>query len=269
MTTSCLIPNCRKSTQNLDVICQECSRQTRIQLAEIPVFYIEAGAYLEPGRGGNGSSGAERTIGVNLAALGFRQAGEILPVLTAWVELVTDERDLAPYKATGTIQDRIEDAIAFLLRHAPWISSHVAAPDFVAEVQVIHNQGLSATRRFQEKQTKIKCPSPIESLDQFGNAMQTMCAKWLVIGESALDIVQCPRCKYEWTTLRLVSVAVDNPGVPVWFDAKDIAAFLQVSADYVRKLARKHGAKRLVVKGDAVYDLAEIKAIKQRKDVSA
>jgi hypothetical protein len=69
-------------------ICEDCAKATRLKLAEIPVLYLEASAYLEPGRGGSGSSGSERTIGVNLAALGFRQAGEVLVKLEDWERTV-------------------------------------------------------------------------------------------------------------------------------------------------------------------------------------
>ena len=227
-------------------------------------MYVEAGAYLEPGRGGSGSSGSERTIGVNLSALGFREASEILGVLNEWVALVIEGRDLAPYKATGTVQDRVEDVCSFLLRHSAWIAGHEAALDWFAEVQAIHKQGISATRKFEEKQTKIKCPTMIDDFDQYGNATQRMCGKWLELGKEVLDIVECKRCKREWTSLGLVAVAIDNPGVPVWFDAQSIGAFLQVSADYVRKLAKKHGAKKLSVQGEQVFDLAEMKAIHDR-----
>ena len=143
-------------------ICDGCSRLTRVRLAEIPAMYVEAGAYLEPGRGGFGSSGSERTIGVNLAALGFRQAAEVLGVLQAWEIMICEESGVNRASKTGTTQERVEAVCTFLLKNAEWISRHDAAPEWVTEIASIYSQGAVATRKFTEKLTRIRCPTSLE-----------------------------------------------------------------------------------------------------------
>ena len=261
--TNCALDdrNCHDS----DTICKSCSQATRVRLAEIPVLYIEAGAYLEPGRGGSGSSGSERTIGVNLAALGFRHAGEILGVLNEWEDLVREECELSPRKESGTIEERVESVCMFLLTHAKWLAQHPAASDWVVEVAKIHSQGEAATRRFREKVTRIKCPTSLEEFAFGGQEIvYKSCEEWLTLVESPIGVIECKRCKTEWTTLRLVAVAVNTPGNVIWFDSQAIASFLGITANYVTKLAKEHNAKKRGKRGEEVYDLIEIRSIRDK-----
>src|ERR1019366_3898961 len=179
-------------------ICDECSRLTRVRLAEIPRMYVEAGAYLEPGRGGFGSSGSERTIGVNLAALGFRQAAEILGKFEAWERTVRvlalgqaefDEQDQVV--RVGTIEERVGGVCSFLLVHSRWLSECEGAGYWFKEVADIHGQGEAATRRFAEKLTKIRCPTSLEvwiTQDEIG---YENCGAWLTLGKDPMDLVKC------------------------------------------------------------------------------
>lgn len=262
-TNRCPIDN--RSLRNDAQICDECARQTRIRLAAIPPMYIQAGAYLEPGRGGFGSSGSERTIGVNLAALGFRHAGDLLGVLTAWVEFVIEERELAPTKFRGDIQDRVGDSCAFLLRHADWLIQSDLASDWYNEIYLIHREGLAATRNFLEKVTRIKCPTSLEEFDASGEQIAAKyCGQLLTLSENVLDEIECKRCKNIWTTLRLVAVAMSKPDNVVWMDSQAIAVMLGVSPRYVQVIAKTYNAKRRGLRGDQVYDLIEMAALREK-----
>jgi len=238
-------PVCNHSLHNQDKICDECARITRSRLSEIPRLYVEAGAFLEPGRGGTGSSGSERTIGVNLAALGFRQASDLLGVLEAWVQFVVEERDLAPFKAKGVIQDRVIDSCAFLLRHADWLAQNELAADWFNEIALIHNEGLAATRNFLTKVTRIKCPTSLEVFINQDEVGYENCGAWLILGENILDEIECRRCKGTWTTLRLVAVAMSTPNSKILLDAPSIAGYLGMELTYVHKFAKRHGIEKI------------------------
>lgn len=258
-------PNDGRSLKNNEKVCEQCSRATRVRLAEIPVLYIEAGAYLVPGKGGHGSSSSERTIGVNLSALGFRHAGEMLGVLNAWEDLVRDECELSPRVEKGSIQERVESVCLFLLAHSQWLTKYDAAPDWVQEVAKIHTQGEAATRRFREKITTIKCPTSLEEFAEGGEEIiYKSCDQRLTLLDSPIGIIECKRCGTEWTTLRLVAVAVSSPGNVIWFDSGAIAAFLGITPDYVTKIAKRFNAKRRGRRGEEVYDLAEIRDLRDQ-----
>jgi hypothetical protein len=257
------------------------------------VLYLEASAYLEPGRGGSGSSGSERTIGVNLSALGFRQASDVLAKLEEWertvrvehlgqVELDGVERAERPQvwnrttqkyedaKLTqqewlnehpivrrGSVSERVQGVCEFLLVHAKYLATHPAAGDFVEEVASIHGQGESATRRIAEKVTRIKCPGLIDQWIN-GTMRQVTCDKKLILSKDYLEIFPCKNCGREWTTLRLVAVALDTPGYSFLLDSEEIAEMLSVTSRHVRRLAKECGAIRELDNGEKVYDLMKI-----------
>jgi hypothetical protein len=282
-----------RGTQGNDVICEDCAKATRLRLAQIPVLYLEASAYLEPGRGGSGSSGSERTIGVNLAALGFRQGASVLSLLEEWertvrvehlgqVELEGVEREERPQvwnrttqkyedaKLTeqewlnehpivrrGSVGERIQGVCEFLLVHAKYLATHPAAGDFTAEVASIHGQGESATRRIAEKVTRIKCPGLVEQWR--GEEMkQVTCDQKLTLSKDYLEMFPCKNCGREWTTLRLVAVALDTPGYSFLLDSEAIAQMLGVTARHVLRIAEECGAVTKLNSGDKLYDLMKI-----------
>lgn len=288
---------------NSDKICEVCSRATRERLAEIPVLYLEASAYLEPGRGGFGSSGSERTIGVNLAALGFRQAGEVLTILEDWertvrvkslgqVELDGQDRGDTPMKVwswreqklvdwkpgeeewanerpvvrVGTTEERVQGVCEFLMVHARWLAKYEAAGDWYSDVAAIHGQGNAATRRFAEKVTQIKCPGSVEIIDgeNEGEVKTSTCGKILTLDESPLAPIKCKRCGREWTTWRLIKVALDTPGYVFWLDSEAIASLLGITANHVAKIVKKFNVKDQGKRGKKVYDLMEINSLRAK-----
>lgn len=259
-------------------VCERCSRETRRQLAEIPKLYVEAGAYLVPGKGGFGSSGSERTIGVNLSALGFRAADEILPVLEEWertvrvlslgqVELDGQDREgevelnpdgtvkvivrprlnegERPIIRTGTIQERVEGSCSFLLVHSRWLSAYEGAPDWVADIAKIHGQGGAATRQNQAPARRIECPADL------GDGL---CLSLLTLPEDGdkQAKIKCHRCRTEWTIQWLIEVALSTKESEYWLDAESIANHLQMDHREVRRLARKWK----ITKHGQLYDLS-------------
>lgn len=274
-------------------ICKKCAQETRSRLAEIPVLYIEAGAYLVPGKGGFGSSGSERTIGLNLAALGFRQAAEILGVLEDFERTVRvqslgqiefegqerediprpknwrpSEEDLArekPPVRKGTIQERVEGVCMFLLKHAEWLTCHDEAQFWVEEVAKIHSQGETATRRFTEKMTRIKCPTSIEEFAEGGEEiLYRYCGETLTLGKDPLERVECKRCHTEWTTLFLVRVALETPSEPMWMDSDAIASLLGITSGQVVRISKADKKSKRGSRGNETYDLQKILQLRRK-----
>lgn len=265
-------------------ICEQCSRETRAKLAQIPGMYVASEAYLIPGKGGFGSSGSERTIGVNLAALGFRQAFEILAILEDWErtvrvlslgqteldgqeregEVELDEDGLIktiirspfsnerPVVRRGRIEDRVAGVCEFLLKHSPWLSQYEAAGDFVADVAAIWSQGQSATRQIEEKPTRIKCPADIEMWID-GDMKTVTCDQMLTLSNDLSQGINCHGCGTIWSVAQLLAVAVTTPGAQVLLDPVAIGGYLGLDLTYVHKFAKRHGIEKVGKK----YPLAE------------
>lgn len=268
-------------------ICEQCQRETRARLAQIPQMYVEAGAYLVPGKGGFGSSGSERTIGVNLAALGFRSADEILPVLEDWertvrvkslgqVELDGQERqgeveldqdgliktntrspfsNERPIVRRGRVEERVAGVCEFLLKHSPWLAQYEAAGDFVADVAAIWSQGQAATRQIEEKPTRIKCPADIEMWID-GDMKTVTCDQMLTLADDLSQGIECRGCGTNWSVAQLLAVAVTTPGAQVLLDPVAIGGYLGMDLTYVHKFAKRHGIEKVGKK----YPLVEFVA---------
>lgn len=263
---------CKRMLLSASTICEICQAETRQKLAEIPKLYVEAEAYLTPGRGGSGSSGSERTIGVNLAALGFRQGADILDRLEDWERLVRvkelgqvelDGQDRPgemelnddgtvrmiarpgisierPLVRQGSVRERLERVCEFLLAHSRWLSGYEASGEWVSDVAYIHARGEAATRKVIEKPTRIKCPATVEVwVDDEGKHVP--CNQFLILTEDAEAKIECRRCGTVWTVARLLAVAVSTPGAHVMLDPKAIAGFLGMQVANVHIFAKRHG----------------------------
>ncbi len=55
---------------------------------------FEAGFYLEPSRTNSGAVSAERSIGINVNALDFSMATDLLAILHGWEGLIRRDRQL-------------------------------------------------------------------------------------------------------------------------------------------------------------------------------
>lgn len=280
-------------------ICEQCSRATRVKLAEIPVLYIEAGAYLVPGKGGltGGSSRSTISDGKSWVALGFRSADEILPILEEWertvrvislgqVELEGEDRQgevelnpdgsikvvvqprlnegERPIIRRGTIQERVEGACLFLLAHAQWLTCYEGASEWVEDIAKIHGQGEAATKRFAEKLTRIKCPTSLETFLTEDEIGYENCGAWLTLGENPLDPVECKRCRREWTTLGLVAVILSTPGIEVWLPSESIASILRMKSREITDIVKAHHLRKKGRRGEEFYDLIAVNVARSK-----
>jgi len=202
-------------------------------LDDLLEFWKGAHDELLPGKSGSGGRSSERTIGLNVAALSFIAGHDILSFLHGWEQVIRDDRNLtkpALLAKPATLEIEIKDAVGFAQLHLAWSGSQEWIADFARELREIHGQGMAAARRFVEKTRKIPCPA---------ETGQGSCSNLLKINsEDPLEIFECRRCKSEWTTLRLMAVAMSSKQ-SVWLDSEALSKWMGVSERHVRRLAQK------------------------------
>lgn len=248
--------SCNRMLLTASTICEICQSDTLTKLVEIPRLYAQASNELAPGRGGYGSSGSEMSIGVNINALDFLNAADLLGTLTAWEDMVREECSLTARQDHGLIEDRVMAVCEFLQTHMRYLSGHSAAGDFVREVAVLHSKGMGAARIIIEKPTRIKCPATIEMLiDE--DLKQVQCNQFLVLTEDAEAKIECRRCGTVWTVARLLAVAVSTPGAHVMLDPNAVAGFLGMSVANVHVFAKRHGIEMVNKKYSLVAFVAK------------
>ena len=210
----------------------------------------ESEDFIEPGRSGAGSVSAERSIGVNVSALDYSMANELLGILHGWEVLIRAGRRLTPpalVRKQASIDQEVQTACDFQLAHILWTLDQDWAKDFFAEVKEQHAKGLAASKRFVEQPRRIPCPS-----DE--------CEKMVVIDAHRIiengieEEVSCFGCRQSWSILRLVSLALSNPTKKFYLDIEAIALWLQVSERQVRNIIRDNEIER---KGN-LYNLADV-----------
>ena len=224
---------CNHDTAN-GSLCNRCQSKIHSQLDDLLAFWVGAHDELLPGKSGNGGRSSERTIGLNVAALSFIAGHDILAFLHGWESIIREDRRLIPpalVPKPATLEIEIRDAIAFAQLHLPWSGDQSWISDFAKELREIHGQGMAAARQFVEKTRKIPCPA---------ETGEGACSNLLTINaEDPLEIFECRRCKSQWTTLRLIAVAMSSKQA-VWLDAEALAKWMGISERHVRRLAQKH-----------------------------
>jgi len=231
--TDSLCPLCRRIVTSAG-LCNRCQSRLHSQLDDLMEFWIGAHDELLPGKSGNGGRSSERTIGLNVAALSFIAGHDILGFLHEWEKLIRDERELtrpAMIAKPATLQSEIADAIKFSQTHLAWSGSQDWIDDFADELASIHAQGMAAARRFVEKTRRIPCPA---------ETGEGSCGTLLKINpDDPLEIFQCRSCQSQWTTLRLIAVAMSDKR-SVWLDAEALGKWMGISERHVRRLGQKH-----------------------------
>ena len=224
---------CNFNTAN-GYLCNRCHSKIHSQLDDLIEFWVGAHNELLPGKSGNGGRSSERTIGLNVAALSFIAGHDILAFLHGWESIIREDRQLTPpalIPKPASLEIEIRDAIAFAQLHLPWSASQDWIINFAKELREIHGQGMAAARQFVEKTRKIPCPA---------ETGEGACSNLLTINaEDPLDMFECRRCKSQWTTLRLIAVAMSSKQA-VWLDVEALAKWMGISERHVRRLAQKH-----------------------------
>jgi hypothetical protein len=86
---------CLRPSRN-EGACFTCRFNLQSQLIELPILQVKASEYLVPGQSGSGAPSTERSIGINVSALDFSMATELIAILHGWEQIIRTERQLTP-----------------------------------------------------------------------------------------------------------------------------------------------------------------------------
>ena len=234
-------------------LCNRCTGRIHSQLDDLLELWKAAHDELLPGKGGHGSSSGERTIGLNVAALSFIAGDDILGLLHEWEKEVRSERGLTPPALLKKLplEQEIAAAIAFTQSHLKWMGAQEWIGDFARELRELHGSATAAARRFVEKVRRIPCPAD--------NAEGLPCGNPLIIrDEQILDLFTCHRCGSEWSSYRLIAVALADQSQEFWLDIEAIAAWIGITERGVRQIAQRHG----IAKRGQLYDFKAILSVR-------
>ena len=235
---------CSRTTQSQGA-CRLCFMKVKSSLAELPDLHFEAQMFLTPGRSGSGKASAERSIGINVAALDFTMATELLRILHSWEVIIRSDRKLTPPALVlkeRTIDAEVQATVDFHCTHLEWSLGQEWAVEFAGEVYGLHAKGRSAAKRFVEQARRIPCPTDD-------------CKRFVVIDvEILMDDVTCFGCKQSWSVLRLISLAMSNPDRKFYLDVEAIAAWMGTTERTVYNLIKTYKVERR----GKLYDLSAI-----------
>lgn len=244
--------NCRicDKPNRVEGICYKCRSKIVLHLSQLPDLQYQAGMYLTPGRSGNGSVSAERSIGINVSALDFSMATELLAILHGWEILIREGRQLTPpalLKKQATTDLEVEATCKFHLAHLDWTLDQEWAKDFASEVGELYAKGIAACKQFVEQPRKIPCPTDD-------------CKRMVVIdahrlGEYGLtEEITCFGCKQSWSIIRLITLAMSNPEKKFYLDAEAIASLLGIKVRQVYNIIKTNE----IDKRGNLYDVKQI-----------
>ena len=235
---------CSRTTERQGA-CRLCFMKVKSSLVELPDLHFESQMFITPGRSGSGKVSAERSIGVNVAALDFAMATDLLRTLHSWEVIIRSDRKLTPPALVvkePTLDAEVQATVDFHCTHLEWSLGQEWAVEFAGEVYGLHAKGRSAAKRFTEQARRIPCPTDD-------------CKKFVVIDvENLMDDVSCFGCKQSWTVLRLIALAMSNPDRKFYLDVEAIAAWMGTTERTVYNLIKTHKVERR----GSLYDLSAI-----------
>ena len=231
-------------------VCHRCRSKVSLALSALPDLQVTAAQYLSPGRSGNGSVSAERSIGINVSALDFSMATELLAILHGWEILIREGRQLTPpalLKKEATTELEVEATCKFHLAHLDWTLGQEWARDFADEVGQLYAKGIAACKQFVEQPRRIPCPTDD-------------CKRMVVVdahrlGEYGLtEEIACFGCKQSWSIIRLITLAINNPEKKFYLDVEAISLWLNLKPRQVYNIIKTSQVER---RGN-LYSLADI-----------
>ena len=247
--TTCSMCN-RSVTSGL---CHRCASHIHSQLDDLIEFWLGAHDELLPGRSGSGGRSSERTIGLNVQALSFIGGHDILGFLHEWEKLIRSDRHLTPpafIKKPATLEAEIREAVSFAQTHLEWSGTQEWIGDFARELRELHSQAMAAARAFVDRVRKIPCPAEIDE-GTCGNPLK-------INPEDPLEIFECRICRSEWSTLRLMAVAMSS-SQEIWLDAEAISNYLRMTVKNFQQYAKRNSIPR---RGE-LYEMKSVMAIRK------
>ena len=235
---------CSRATER-EGACRLCFMKVKSSLVEIPDLHFEAQMFLVPGRSGSGKASAERSIGINVSALDFTLATDLIRILHSWEVIIRSDRGLTPPALVNkepSIEAEVQATVDFHCSHLEWSLTQEWAVEFAGEVYGLHAKGRSAAKRFSEQARRIPCPTDD-------------CKRFVVIDvENLMDDVRCFGCKQSWSVLRLIALAMSNPNRKFYLDVEAIAAWMGTTERTVYNLIKANKVERR----GSLYDLSAI-----------
>jgi len=235
---------CSRATER-EGACRLCFMKVKSSLVEIPDLHFEAQMFLVPGRSGSGKASAERSIGINVSALDFTLATDLIRILHSWEVIIRADRELTPPALVNkepSIEAEVQATVDFHCSHLEWSLTQEWAVEFAGEVYGLHAKGRSAAKRFSEQARRIPCPTDD-------------CKRFVVIDvENLMDDVRCFGCKQSWSVLRLIALAMSNPNRKFYLDVEAIAAWMGTTERTVYNLIKANKVERR----GSLYDLSAI-----------
>ena len=239
---------CQRSTLDSNA-CKSCYLNLCQWLREIPQLRRESEHFVAPGRSGSGAVSAERSIGINVNALDFSMATDLLAILHGWEAIIRRDRQLTPpalVTREPTTDLEVDATCEFHIAHLSWTLLQPWALDFAGEVWQLHARGRAAAKKFKEQARRIPCPTDD-------------CNRFVVIDvEQLSQDVSCFGCKQSWSVLRLVALAMSNPNRRFFLDVEAISAWLQMTEREVYRLVKKFS----IEKRGSTYDLQALMKVR-------
>lgn len=241
---------CHKPSKN-EGACWNCRLKLQSHLIELPELQYDAGKFITPSRTGSGAVSTERSIGVNVSALDFSMATELLAILHGWEAIIREARRLTPpalLQKEPTTDAEVQATCDFHLAHLDWTINQDWASDFAGEVAELHAKGMAAAKRFTEQPRRIPCPTDD-------------CKKFVVIDvvkvkENGLaDEVTCFGCRQSWSLIRLVTLAMSNPSRKFFLDVEAIALWLGIKPRQVYSIIKENGIQK---QSGNLYSLGDV-----------
>ena len=227
-----------------EVTCLRCLTTCKSELANLPKLHLLASAFLAPGKTSRGSSSNEMTIGISVKALDYR-VFDVLDGLHYWQDKVRVQLE-QHHRLTlrGSLEARVKNAVEFLQVHFEFIAHNPDfANDFISDIRVLYNAGLSITGQTELKLTEVECPALINGVK---------CRQKLPIDTSNLKaLVKCKKCRSQWDTDRFLLVVGNDP---IWLDVEAIAHHKGLSLSQIRRLIKEFGLPKRSPH-DSRYDL--------------
>lgn len=248
--TNC--PLCGHSSPT-ERLCHSCHTSTVTMIQDLPELWLKAHDELMPGKGGSGSSSNEPSLGINVAALSLIAGDDILGLFHHFEKAIRAGRGLTSpaLLKKKSLKVEIDDAARFAVTHLEWSATQPWLGEFAAELKVLHRSAKAAARQFADPVRRISCPGDTAEGLPCRNALNLRM-------DDLLEIFDCKRCKSEWSSMRLIAVALASPTGEFFVDIEAVAAWLNISERRVQQIVKEHK----IPKRGLLVDLKKVLAVR-------
>lgn len=248
-------PLCGHQSPN-ERLCHKCHTSMVTMIEDMSELWSMAHEELTPCKGRGGGSSNEPSLGINVAALSLIAGDDILRLFHKYETLVRAGRSLTPpaLLKKKTLDAEIKDAIRFAVTHLEWSATQSWLGEFAAELKALHRSAKAAARQFPEPVRRIACPGDTSEGLPCGNHLNLRV-------DDLLEIFSCKKCKTEWSSMRLIAVALASPHGEFWVDIEAVATWLHISQRRVQQLIKEFNIPR---KG-LLVDLKKILATRKEE----